>query len=131
MKHLFKKITVLAVIFATSAASKNCTKVRSELEANSNAILSDPIHEMFNTICRGGLPAVKKQVIDTCGPALSAKIEVQCCHHCVTNGRKAKKGCAEILYNRIQRVVNGPETREICQSSIGEYFRSVLPPRSF
>ena len=35
-------------------------------KANSYAILSDPIHEMFNAICRGGLPAVKKQVIDTC-----------------------------------------------------------------
>ena len=131
MKHLIQKIAVLAVIFATSAASKNCTTVRFELEANSYAILSDPIHETFNAICRAGLPAVKQQVIDTCGPALSAKIEVQCCHQCVTNGRKAKRGCAERLHNKIQRVVNGPETKERCQSSIGEYFRSVLPPRSF
>jgi len=131
MKHLIQKIAVLAVIFATSATSKDCTKVRSELEANTYVIFSDPVHQMFNAICRGGLPAVKKRVIDTCGPALSAEIEVQCCHQCVTNGRKAKNGCTVRLHNRIQRVVNGPETSEICRSSIGEYFRSVLPPRSF
>ena len=125
MKHIFQKISVLAIVLTTCATSKNCTQVRHKLEANSYVVLSGQTHDAFNEICRGGLETVKEQVIETCGAALHAEIEVQCCIQCVTVDNQAKRGCQERLLKAIQRVVNGKGTDEKCQNSIGN-FRSAF-----
>lgn len=125
MKHLFQNISALAIVFTACAISKDCKKVRQYLEANSYVVLSDLTHDAFNEICRGGLETVKERVIDTCGAALHAEIEVQCCIQCVTDGRQAKRGCQERIHKRIQRALNGKVTDEECQNSIRN-FRSAF-----
>lgn len=107
MKHLFQKVAMLAVIFATCVTSKDCPKIREKLEANPFALLSHQTYDAFNIICRGSA-YLSTQVIANCGPTFYANVGERCCTYCVTDGGEAKRGCQERFQKSLRRVLNRP-----------------------
>ena len=131
MKYLFQKITVLAVFgirFASCAESKDCNVVFQDLKSDSSAALLT--YNAFNQICRVGSLDDRTEVIATCGGTPYAKMQLQCCKQCVSDGGKVKRGCPDVFGRSVPRVIRSEETDRGCRNAAESYFRTVLDRRN-